>query len=90
MGGCDNYQTLNDPKRKISFRNPDRTSKTFICDSSGHPNVSPDWKGSNWYRFVSPAGTKAPDKPPKTSSGTCNTGTQGWIQGSDELMNAEE
>ena len=51
----------------------------------GHPNVSPDWKGTNWYRFGPPAGTKAPDRPPTTSYGGCNTSLQGWIQGIDSL-----
>ena len=51
----------------------------------GHPNVSLDWKGSNWYRFGPPAGTKAPDRPPATSYGGCNTSLQGWIQGIDLL-----
>ena len=49
----------------------------------GHPDVSPDWKGTNWYRFVPPAGTKAPDRSPTTSYGGCDTALQGWIQGID-------
>ena len=86
MGGCDNYQTLNDPKRKVSFISSDRQNKqrTWTCDSSGHPEASPDWKGTNWYRFVSPAGTKVAERPPK-SYGACNTGAPGWITG----MNCE-
>ena len=52
----------------------------------GHPDVSPDWKGTNWYRFVPPAGTKAPDRPPTTSWGGCDTSLQGWIQGIDLLL----
>ena len=87
MGGCDNYQTLNDPKRKVSFISSDSQNKqkTYTCDSSGHPEASPDWKGTNWYRFVSPAGIKVVDRPPKSAYGTCNTSVPGWIQGSDVL-----
>ena len=47
----------------------------------GNPDASPDWKGTNWYRFVPPAGTKLPDRPPATSMGGCDTTYQGWIQG---------
>ena len=54
----------------------------------GHPDASPDWKGTNWYRFVPPAGTKLPDRPPATSMGGCDTTYQGWIQGINAIHNS--
>ena len=59
---CNNdYLILNDPKRSVN--NDDRRSwcdhiygDTYTCGEK-----SPDWKGSSWYRFMEPAGTRMPE-----------------------------
>ena len=78
-GGCNDYQVLNDATRKVSYRNTRSYSK---CDQLGYSkSTSKDWKGSNWYRFASPAGTRMPDKAPTRGYGTCGTYYAGWVQG---------
>ena len=50
--------------------------KTF-CDNEKKKNASPHWKGSGWYKFASPAGTKiATSAPPHH---TCGTSATGWM-----------
>jgi len=71
--GCDNYITLTDATRNVRHRGP-----PFYCDRI-NDNPSPDWKGSNWYRFTSDAGVMMPELPPGRRR--CGTGLPGWLQG---------
>ena len=50
-----------------------------------HTVKSPSWKGpKKWYRFMAPAGTRIPEKPPNFSDwryGPCGTLYPGWLNG---------
>ena len=74
--GCDQYQVLDSPTRKISFKTP---SGQWKCDKVGFSNINQDWKGQHWYRFMEPAGTQMPESPPRY--GHCGTAANGWIEG---------
>ena len=74
--GCDQYQVLDSPTRKTSYKTP---SGQWKCDKVGFGNTHQDWKGHNWYRFMEPAGTQMPESPPRY--GHCGTAANGWIEG---------
>ena len=78
-GGCHDYKILNDATRKVAHKDTRNYRK---CDQMGYNTyTSKDWKGSNWYRFASPAGTRILDRAPTTGYGTCGTYYGGWIEG---------
>ena len=60
--------------------------KLLIGSNTGlHTVKSPSWKGpKKWYRFMAPAGTRIPEKPPNFSDwryGPCGTLYPGWLKG---------
>jgi hypothetical protein len=69
------YFILNDDTRNVNYGH---VSYGFF-DNSGYGNTSPDWRGSNWYRMVSPAGTMIPES--VIESYHCNTYRTGWLNG---------
>ena len=53
------------------------SGKEDYCDLSYA--ISPDWKGSGWYRLTGAAGSKIPEKAP--GYGHCGTHAVGWMRG---------
>ena len=70
---------LSEKTRNVNYR----SRSSYFCD--GRSNKSPSWKGpKKWYRFMAPAGTRIPEKPPSYSSyldGPCGTRHPGWLNG---------
>ena len=50
-----------------------------VCDSNRDDHVSPDWKGTSWYRIDGLAGTKIPED--IVDAFHCNTDATGWLNG---------
>jgi len=50
---------------------------TVGCDQIGAGNISEDWAGPGWYRFVGEAGTQMATAPPGDYS--CGTHAAGWL-----------
>ena len=69
------YLVLDDPKRNMNFAYDD----ALCCDNSDSSFKSPDWRGPNWYRVVSPAGSKIPETDVEPRH--CNTFATGWLNG---------
>ena len=75
---------LNENTRNVNYR---RRGGSAIGDESRRycgRNKSPSWKGARWYRFMAPAGTRIPEKPPNFSDwryGPCGTLYPGWLNG---------
>jgi len=57
-----------------------KTSGTSWCDNFGNSYTNPQWHGDDWYRFISPAGTRIAEEAPGTDY--CGTYVTGWMQGS--------
>ena len=75
--GCNDYKILNEYKRNHQFK----TSGGSWCDNTGSSGKkSPQWHGDDWYRFLSPAGTRIASSPP--GQDYCGTSASGWMQGS--------
>ena len=79
IDNCDEYYVLNDHTRNTNYGVTD-----FYCDddapSSGTTNISPDWKGTGWYRIwtgTQLTGTMIPEMP--VASYYCNTVSPGWL-----------
>ena len=68
------YLVLDDPKRNMNFAYDEQ-----FCDNSDSNHESPDWRGPNWYRVVSPAGSKIPETDVEPRH--CNTFATGWLNG---------
>ena len=71
---------LKENTRNVNYRK----RGTYFCDESHSRQKSPSWKGSKWYRFMAPAGTRIPEKPPSFSNrldGPCGTQFPGWVNG---------
>ena len=77
--GCNDYKILNEAERNHQFKTP---SGTYRCDNTGNSwwKKSPQWHGTDWYRFVSPAGTRIAEEAPGIQY--CGTYHSGWMQGS--------
>ena len=76
--GCNDYKILNEMERNHQFKTP---SGTWWCDDIGSSYTkSPQWHGDDWYRFVSPAGTRIAEEAPGYKY--CGTALTGWMQGS--------
>ena len=77
--GCIDYKILNRAERNHQFQTP---SGTWWSDSSTgcSGKKSPQWHGDDWYRFLSPAGTRIAEEAPGTYY--CGTAYSGWMQGS--------
>ena len=84
---CKSYNVLNNPKRKMSYVLPDR-NKGYHCDKASMKHLSPDWKGTGWYRVQEPAGSRIPDTP--TEENHCGSHISGWIQGNHPSLVGEE
>jgi hypothetical protein len=50
------YHILDDETRNLNYGRVDN-----FCDGLNYECKSPDWKGSSWYRFDGPGGTKIPE-----------------------------
>ena len=74
------YLVLDDPKRNINYGHDDH----YFCDQSDYGYESPDWHGANWYRMISPAGFKIPEKYVETYH--CDTHFTGWLNGSHPIV----
>ena len=72
---------MNEKTRNVNYRK----HKSKFCDLNSSNYKSPFWKGNNnWYRFMAPAGTRIPEKPPNYSNGSdgpCGTYHPGWLNG---------
>ena len=76
--GCNDYKILNENERNHQFKTP---SGSQWCDDIGSSyKKSPQWHGDDWYRFLSPAGTRIAEEAPGTYY--CGTVFSGWMQGS--------
>ena len=71
---------MSEKTRNVNYRK----HKSNFCDYNRY-SISPSWKGNNkWYRFMAPAGTRIPEKPPNYSNGSdgpCGTYYPGWLNG---------
>ena len=74
--GCQDYNVLDNPKRKATYATP---SGHYNCDQSGYSSISPDWKGRGWYRFAKNVGSRIPEYTVKGFH--CGTYASGWLQG---------
>ena len=68
------YHILDDETRNVNYGYLDA-----YCDSTTSLSTSPDWKGTSWYRFDSPGGTKIPEHSLEYIH--CNTYAPGWLNG---------
>ena len=68
------YFILNDETRNLNYIGQDYCDSTFY-----QSRTSPDWKGTSWYRFDSPGGTKIPEHSLEYLH--CNTYAPGWLNG---------
>ena len=72
---------MSEKTRNVNYRK----HKSDFCDSKLRGYKSASWKGNNkWYRFMAPAGTRIPEKPPNYSNGSdgpCGTYYPGWLNG---------
>merc|ERR1711971_446026 len=73
--GCNDYKILNEAKRNHQFKSGGWWSDRTTCSDR-----NPQWHGTNWYRFLSPAGTRIAEEAPGYKY--CGTATTGWMQGS--------
>ena len=74
---CNDYKILNEAERNHQFKTP---SGTWLCDKTGYSYTNPQWHGDDWYRFLSPAGTRIAEEAP--GKYYCGTRYTGWMQGS--------
>ena len=75
--GCIDYKILNENERNHQVK----TSGGSWSDSTGCSfSKNPQWHGDDWYRFLSPAGTRIASSPPGHEY--CGTWASGWMQGS--------
>ena len=85
---CKDYKVLHESTRNVKYREGD-----FECDRSGYDYTSPAWKGSGWYRFIAPAGTRIPESPPAFSNYSkekvCGTHITGWLNGQHPITPGE-
>ena len=76
------YYVIADGTRSSSY-----ASDHYFSDQSGHSYTSPDWHGPNWYRIVSPAGSRLPET--LVESRHCNSFEVGWLNGTHPTMLGE-
>ena len=78
---CWDYKILNESTRNINYKRGVLKCDLYI----GYADVKlGTWKGSGWYRFMGPAGTRMPESPPVFSSNSehaCGTRNTGWLNG---------
>lgn len=81
---CDviEYHILNDETRNLNYGNYEA-----YCDGDNDLCKSPDWKGSSWYRFDGPGGTRIPEKIAERYH--CNTYAPGWLNGTHPTISEE-
>ena len=77
------YLTLDDHTRSRNYGS-DNPGHEDVCDQTDcflRPcfGTSIDWHGSNWYRVISPAGSRITDT--YVERHHCNTSYGGWING---------
>ena len=83
--GCNDYKILNETERNHQFNTP---HGSWWCDQTGWSgNKSPQWHGDNWYRFLSPAGTRIAEEAPGWKY--CGTAGSGWMEGSHPTSHGE-
>ena len=75
--GCEEYEVLDDPTRKSSYRK-DGNYDSAQCDRSNRPSTSKDWKGSKWYRIMGGAGSSLATS--VVNEKHCNTLAAGFIK----------
>jgi len=74
---CNDYKILNEMERNHQVK----TSGDSWSDSTGcSGKKSPQWHGDDWYRFLSPAGTRIAEQAPGVYY--CGSSASGWMQGS--------
>ena len=82
--GCNDYNVLNDSRRKTTFF----SKSDWSCDNANKGyRLSPDWKGEGWYRVVGPAGTKLADSPIDLNH--CGSAGPRYVQGSHPILIGE-
>ena len=73
---CDDYHVLDDETRNFNYG-----YRNQYCDDAKPANSrckSPDWKGTSWYRFDGPGGTKIAEKK-NVDNFHCNTYAPGVL-----------
>ena len=65
-----------------------------MCDKKDYSHnttaISAEWRGSAWYRFTMPAGTRIPESSPAINPGYhCGTVVPGWLSGKHPTSTAE-
>ena len=76
---CYNYNVLDSFTRNYQITEHNFCNGDYCCDQEGHSRVTPDWKGSGWYRITGQAGTKIVDDP--VDYYHCGTRATGWLSG---------
>lgn len=77
---CNNYNVLDSFTRNYQITERNLCSGgPPCCDQEGSYRVTPDWKGTGWYRITGQAGTKIIDEPVDTYH--CGTTSTGWLSG---------
>ena len=87
---CTSYTILEDSSRSIDYGSSCVNGKSR-CDKQGYnssdSDVSPGWRGTAWYRFTMPAGTRIPESSPGYSH--CCTSASGWLSGKHPTSTSE-
>jgi len=82
--GCYDYKILNENQRNHQVKSP---SGSYWSDTTGCSYTNSQWYGDDWYRFLSPAGTRIAEEAPGHQY--CGTSATGWMQGSHPTILGE-
>ena len=74
-GHCYGYRTLNDSWRKKGARG------SLYCDNNKN-----EMDGTNWFRFLEPAGTKLISNDLGSGGYYCDTHISAWLDGADPTI----
>ena len=77
---CNTYNVLDSASRNEKYREESFCDDLYYPFDSEWNALSPQWRGSSWYRFLPPAGTKLSQTPP--GRGHCATYSTGWTNSS--------
>ena len=80
---CTNYSVLDSSTRNFQTTEANMCNGDYCCDQEESSHVTPDWKGSGWYRIMGEAGTKIIDDPVEDYH--CGTIGTGWLSGEHPL-----
>ena len=60
---CNTYNVLDSASRNEKYREESFCDDLYYPFDSEWNALSPQWRGSSWYRFLPPAGTKLSQTP---------------------------